>query len=62
MQEFRCKTDHKLLLKACLIEADIEVKCRGCGTINTFTMHDGIDPKFACYKDSCEHRVVEKTP
>ena len=62
MQEFRCKVDNKLLLKACLVDADIEIKCRSCGTINTFTKHDGVDPTFVCYNKSCDHRITESTP
>jgi len=56
LQEFRCKTDAKLLLKAVLVNGDIEVKCRACGTINRFLASGAVEAKYLCYKE-CPHRV-----
>ncbi|MBI5135551.1 Com family DNA-binding transcriptional regulator [Candidatus Uhrbacteria bacterium] len=59
MQEFRCRVDHKLLLKACLVDADVEIKCRSCGTMNLFKKHEHVDPTMLCYKEGCPNRVQQ---
>ena len=42
LKEYRCKTCHKLLCKGFLKDAEsmLEVKCRGCGNICSFTGDD----------------------
>ncbi len=57
LQEFRCKMDSKLLLKAALVNGDIEIKCRACGTINQFSADGGVESEHLCYKDGCPNRV-----
>ncbi len=56
MRELRCEKDGKLLLRACLVDGDLEIKCRACGHINTFSAHE-TDMKFMCYRYPCEGRV-----
>jgi len=57
LHEFRCKTDGKLLLKAALVNGDIEIKCRACGTINRFSAEGQVEAVHLCYKDGCPNRV-----
>lgn len=59
MKEFRCENDNKLLMKACLVDADVEIKCKACGMINSFKVSDAQE-KYLCYKLPCENRVDHK--
>lgn len=53
--EYRCSTCDKLLFKGLLVDSEVEVKCRGCGTIVTF--HGAQKEQLLCYKEHCANRV-----
>ncbi|HEX9664569.1 MAG TPA: Com family DNA-binding transcriptional regulator [Patescibacteria group bacterium] len=59
MREYRCSKDNKLLMKACLIGGDVEIKCRHCGRLNQFKGDDKLNLKYLCYKYPCEHRIYQ---
>lgn len=54
-QQFRCTSCKKLLFKGLLVDSEVEVKCRGCGSMNVFqgTAKD----RLLCFVDPCPRRV-----
>lgn len=53
-QEYRCETCAKLLFKGVLVDSKVEVKCRGCGAVTTFT---GVEKeKLLCFIGDCPGR------
>jgi phage FluMu protein Com len=53
-QEYRCKECEKLLFKGVLVDSQVEVKCRGCGYMTTFT---GVSKdKLMCFIAECPGR------
>lgn len=56
MFEYRCKRDNKLLMKACMIDADVQIKCRACGMVNRFEARSE-DLKYMCGVYPCPNRV-----
>ncbi|KKU78661.1 MAG: hypothetical protein UY04_C0030G0011 [Parcubacteria group bacterium GW2011_GWA2_47_7] len=58
-QEYRCNSCQKLLFKGILVDSEVEVKCRGCGSLNTFR---GVSQeRLLCFKDECPNRVKRET-
>jgi len=55
LASYRCKQCGKLLLKATLVDSELEVKCNRCHAINIFKGADGCT--LICLKDSCPHRI-----
>lgn len=53
-KEYRCNSCHKLLFKGVLVDSEVEVKCRGCGGLNTF--HGISQERLLCYKEQCPNR------
>lgn len=53
-QEYRCASCDKLLFKGILVESEVEVKCRGCGNINTFK--GTAKEKLICLNEDCPRR------
>lgn len=52
--EYRCDACHKMLFKGILVDSEVEVKCRGCGTLCTFK---GIPKeKLLCFVENCPAR------
>lgn len=54
-REYRCPSCHKLLFKGVLVDSEVEVKCRGCGNINTF--HGVAKHELLCFKEECPNRM-----
>ena len=41
------------------MDSEVEVKCRGCGSLNTFR---GVSQeRLLCFKDECPNRVKRET-
>jgi phage FluMu protein Com len=53
-QSYRCPACAKLLFKGILVDSEVEVKCRGCGTLATF--HGISQENMLCYKEVCPGR------
>ncbi|MBI4117765.1 MAG: Com family DNA-binding transcriptional regulator [Parcubacteria group bacterium] len=59
VREYRCIKDKKLLMKACLIDGEVQVKCRHCGTLNIFSETlENTDRKYLCSVYPCANRTV----
>lgn len=54
-REHRCPECQKLLFKGVLVDSEVEVKCRGCGSLNTF--HGVPKEELLCFTKSCPRRV-----
>jgi len=57
-QQFRCETCKKLLFKGVLVDSEVEVKCRGCGNMNTY--HGLSKERLLCFVDPCPGRVSKR--
>ncbi len=55
-QSYRCPSCAKLLFKGILVDSEVEVKCRGCGTLATF--HGLPQERLLCYKAECAGRAT----
>ncbi len=55
LSDYRCKQCGKLLLKATLIDSELEVKCNRCRAINVFQGADS--GPLICLKEDCAHRI-----
>ena len=54
--EYRCKNCDKLFFKGILVDSEVEVKCKRCGTIRTIK---GVSKdKLVCFKYPCPNRVA----
>ena len=52
--EYRCHSCSKLLFKGVLVDSEVEVKCRGCGSVCTF--HGISKEKLLCFTEHCPAR------
>jgi phage FluMu protein Com len=53
-KEYRCPACDKLLFKGLLVDSEVEVKCRGCGNLHSFS---GVPKEqLVCYKENCPNR------
>lgn len=57
MREYRCEQDNKLLMKACLVNGDVEIKCKSCGTLNKYQAVDEEKERLLCRVENCPNRV-----
>lgn len=55
-KEHRCPSCNKLLFKGLLVDSEVEVKCRGCGTLASF--HGEPKERLLCFKESCPNRMT----
>lgn len=55
LHEYRCPTCHKLLFKGVVVEAEIEVMCKGCKSVATITRSKYDD--LLCMIDPCPNRI-----
>ena len=56
MERYECTSCGKLLFKGVLVDSTIEVKCRRCGAMASFT---GVaSDKLVCLSDGCPRRVT----
>jgi len=55
LSDYRCRQCDKLLLKATLIDSELEVKCNRCHAINVFKGADSC--LLICLKENCAHRI-----
>lgn len=53
--DYRCKQCDKLLLKATLIDSELEVKCNRCHAINIFKGVAGCT--LLCLREDCANRI-----
>ncbi|OGZ06770.1 MAG: hypothetical protein A3C93_02400 [Candidatus Lloydbacteria bacterium RIFCSPHIGHO2_02_FULL_54_17] len=53
-KEHRCPACNKLLFKGILVDSEVEVKCRGCGSLTSF--HGEPKEKLLCFKENCPNR------
>ena len=57
-QEYRCQACNKLMFKGILVDSAVEVKCRVCHAMNTFT---GLSKeKLLCYTEECPRRTTKE--
>lgn len=55
LREYRCTNCPKLLFKGVLVDSAVEIKCKGCGSLVTFTGEN--KNALLCLKQSCPNRV-----
>ncbi|MDP2587818.1 MAG: hypothetical protein Q8P33_03545 [bacterium] len=55
LKEYRCRQCSKLLFKGVLVESTVEVKCKGCRALSTFTGEPA--NKYVCLVYPCPNRV-----
>ena len=54
-KEFNCKECNKLMFKGVLIDSEVEIKCKRCGTMNSY--RGDSKNEHICLVDNCPHRV-----
>lgn len=54
--EYRCSKCHKLFFKGVLVDSEVEVKCKKCGSLETIRGLKSAD--LVCLKPTCANRVV----
>ena len=58
-KEYRCGTCNKLLFKGLLVDSEVEVKCRGCGNLHSFSGES--KEKLLCFAGYCPHRKTKES-
>ncbi len=55
-REYRCATCKKLLFKGLLVDSEVEIKCKRCQSMNTFT---GVSANsLICLIPHCTNRIT----
>ena len=61
LKDYRCTHCKKLLFRGLLVEGEVEIKCRHCGTLTTASA--SLHRRLLCMVDPCPNRVpLETTP
>ncbi len=55
LKEYRCKSCERLLFRGFIVEGTVEVKCKGCGAMNTTVLASFDD--YLCGVYPCPHRI-----
>lgn len=55
-KEYRCKQCNKLQFKGVLVDSEVEVKCKGCKQLTTFSGESS--DKLICLVENCPGRVA----
>lgn len=58
-KEYRCPTDHKLLFKGIIVDAEIEIKCKSCKQM--ITIAPTPIREILCTREKCERRISSQT-